>query len=308
MRRAIVSDDHDTQHPRTHPVITSRASMRPRRALCMSHDDAICATVDRALTAAGLAVEHARAVPPDTAGAALVVADRGALRACADALRAQPVPVVVVGDHLDDDAAIALLAEAPVSHLVEDPADPTLAVTSAKLASGDVWGLEKYLAPGAAVTERVVRGDLDRRRARDEVSAWAEAVGARRAAVHRIASVADELMMNALFAAPEAPRAVLRWASDPRTLALSVLDDTGSLRQRDLIDHVRRARRDRGRPEPATEGGAGIGLYLVLAHAACVVVNVAPGRRTEMVCLFDRASGRAAASRRPRSLHVFAGA
>ena len=276
--------------------------MRSRRAFCVSHDEAVCAVVDRALSAAGLAVQHVRAVPPDTAGAALLVADRGARQADGDALRAQPVPVVVVGDDLDDDALISLMHEAPVSHLVEDPTDGTLEVASVKLASGDVWGLEKYLAPGAPVRERVVHGELDKRRVKDEVCAWAESVGARRSAVHRIASVVDELLMNALFAAPAAPRAVLRWASDPRTLALSVLDDSGSLRQRDLIDHVRRARRERGRPQPATEGGAGLGLYLVLANVAGLVVNLAPGRRTEMVCLFDRAS----VSRRPRSLHVFA--
>jgi anti-sigma regulatory factor (Ser/Thr protein kinase) len=276
--------------------------MRSRRAICVSHDEAVCAVVDRALAAAGLVVHHVRAVPPDTAGAALLVADRGARQADGDALRAQPVPVVVVGDDLDDDALISLMLEAPVSHLVEDPADGTLAVASAKLASGDVWGLEKYLAPGASVCERVVDGELDKRRARDEVCAWAESAGARRSAVHRIANAVDELLMNALLAAPAAPRAVLRWASDSRTLALSVLDDRGSLRQRDLIDHVRRARRERGRPQPATEGGAGLGLYLVLANVAGLVVNLAPGRRTEIVCLFDRA----AVSRRPRSLHVFA--
>ena len=275
--------------------------MRSQRAFCVSHDDAVCAIVERALTAAGLAVEHVRAVPADTAGAALVVADRGARQAGGEALRAQPVPVVVVGDDLDDDALIALMLDAPVSHLVEDPRDRTLEVTSEKLASGDVWGLEKYLAPGARVAERVVRCELDKRRAMDEVGAWAETVGARRAALHRIASVVDELLMNALLAAPDAPLAVLRWASDDRTLALSVRDDSGTLRQRDLIDHVRRARRERGRPQPAAEGGAGLGLYMVLANVAGLVVNIAPGRRTEMVCLFDRA-----AAPRPRSLHVFA--
>lgn len=285
--------------------------MRPRRAICLSQDAGVCASVDRALAAAGLAVEHVRAVPADTAGAALVIADRAVRQTAGDALRAVPVPVVVVGDDLDDDGLIALMHEAPVSHLVEDPGDRTLAVTSEKLATGDVWGLEKYLAPGARVFERVVRGELEKRRATDEVCAWAEAVGARRGAVHRIASVVDELLMNALLAAPDAPRAVLRWASDERTLALSVLDDRGALRQRDLIDHVRRARREGGRPQPAAGGeggeggggGAGLGLYLVMANVAGLVVNVAPGRRTEMVCLLDRAPGS-----RSRSLHVFAGA
>ncbi len=269
----------------------------------MSQDDGVCASVDRALAATRLAVEHVRAVPADPDGAVLVIADRGVRQAAGDALRAQPVPVVVVGDDLDDDGLIALMLEGPVRHLVEDPGDPTLEVASEKLASGDVWGLEKYLAPGARVRERVVCTEPDKRRAMDEVCAWAESVGARRAALHRIASVVDELLMNALLAAPAAPRAVLRWSSDDRTLALSVLDDSGTLRQRDLIDHVRRARRERGRPRPADQGGAGLGLYLVVANVAGLVVNLAPGRRTEMVCLFDRAS-----LSRPRSLHVFAGA
>jgi anti-sigma regulatory factor (Ser/Thr protein kinase) len=282
---------------------------RSRWALCVSHDDGVCAHVDRAIAAAGLAVRHARTVAADldAAGAALVVADRTARQAAAEALRTQPVPVIIVGDDLDDDALISLMLDGSVRHLVEDPRDPTLEVTSGKLASGDVWGLEKYLAPGARVRERVVRGDLDKRRAMDEVCAWAESIGARRAAVHRIASVVDELLMNALLASPAAspaaPHAVLRFAADDRTLALSVLDDSGTLCQRDLIDHVRRARRERGRPQPATLGGAGLGLYLVLANVAGLVVNLAPGRRTEMVCLFDRASASP-----PRSLHVFAGA
>lgn len=278
--------------------------MRPRRAICVSHDDGVCANVDRALAHTGLAVEHVQEVPADTTGAALVIADRTARQAAGDALRAQPVPVIVVGDDLDDDGLISLMLDGPVRHLVEDPGDPTLGVTSAKLASGDVWGLEKYLAPGAHVLERVVCDELDKRRAVDEVCAWAESISARRAAVHRLASIVDELLMNALLAAPAAPRAVLRWASDARTLAVSVLDDHGTLRQRDLIDHVRRARHERGRPRPANEsgeGGAGLGLYLVLANVAGLVVNLAPGRRTEMVCLLDLAK-----VSRTRSLHVFA--
>ena len=103
--------------------------------------------------------------------------------------------------------------------------------------------------------------------------------------------------------------AVLRWACDDGTLAISVGDGAGTLRQRDVIDHVRRAR-ERARP-PATDqraAGAGLGLYLVLANVASLIVNVAPGEQTEVVCLFDLAkpSQRGALSSGVRSLHVFA--
>jgi hypothetical protein len=280
--------------------------MTARRAICISRASVSCTAVEAALAAAGLAVEHVREVPADTAGVALVVVDRAARQAAGEALRALRVPVVVVGDDLADDGLIALMLDAPVSHLVEDPRDRDLGITSQKLATGDLFGLEKYVASGAQVGERVVADEVGKRRAMEEVCAWAESVGARRPVVHRIASVVDELLMNALGAGDHPAR--LRWAADDRTLAISVGDAYGALRQRDVIDHVRRARDERGRPQPESDGGAGIGLYLVLANVASLVVNVEPGHQTEVVCLFDLARGARRAVGGLRALHVFAGA
>ncbi|MBS1118627.1 MAG: hypothetical protein H6Q90_855 [Deltaproteobacteria bacterium] len=278
-----------------------------RRAICVSREAGCCRAVEDALTGAGLTVEHVSSIPADTRGIALVVVDRASRQEAGEALRTSAAPVVVVGDDLEDDALIALMLEGPVSHLIGDPRDPDLGITSEKLASGDLFGLEKYVASGARVGERIVRTAADKRRAMDEVCAWAESVGARAPTVHRLAGVVDELLMNAL-GPPDAAAgpAVLRWGADQRTLAISVADRSGKLRQRDVIDHVRRARHDRGRPNPASEGGAGLGLYLVLANVAALVVNVVPGERTEVVCLFDLARGSRPSVRQVRSLHVFA--
>ena len=100
---------------------------------------------------------------------------------------------------------------------------------------------------------------------------------------------------------------MLRWACDEQTLAVSVGDGFGALRQRDVLDNLRRARSERGRPRAVDEtAGAGLGLYLVLANVASLIVNVTPGHRTEVVCLFDRAgTGRRAVTGNVRSLHVF---
>ncbi len=287
--------------------------MRLRRAICVSRDEGVRRVVGAALSGAGLEVEHAETLPPSTEGAAVVVVDKATRQAAGDQLRSVSAPVVVVGDDLDDDGLITLMLEHPVSHLVGDPSDKDLRITSEKLASGDVFGLEKYLSPGTRVGERVIRSELDKRHAIDEVCAWAEAVGARRPVIHRITSVVDELLMNALRDTDEdgQRRAVLRWASDAGTLAISVGDGFGALSQRDVIDHVRRARNERGRPQPKTESdGAGLGLYLVLANVASLIVNVAPGRETEVVCLFDLAKPgiRGAVAAGVRSLHVFSAA
>ncbi len=297
--------------------------MAPRRAICVSRDGGLRRVIERALSSAGVAVDHRESIPEDTADVALVIVDRATRQAAGGELRACAVPVVIVGDDLDDDGLITIMLESPVSHLVEDPHDRDLGITSEKLASGDLFGLEKYLLGGPPVGERVIANDADKRHAMGEVCAWAESIGARRPIVHRLASVVDELMMNALYDTPDTPDtpdtsgtpdpqasdrpAILRWGADDHMIAISVCDTFGTLRQRDVIDHVRRARSERGRPRPETEvqRGAGLGLYLVLANVASLVINVEAGRRTEVVCLFDRArAGRPAVSC-VRSLHVF---
>jgi hypothetical protein len=308
------------------------------RAICICRDEGVCRVVGSALETAGVTVEHHTSAPSIATSAgevALFVVDRETRRADGESLRTAGAPVVVVGDDLDDDGLITLMLEAPISHLVRDPADRELGITSEKLVSGDLFGLEKYLVSGARVGERVVGSDPEKRAAIHEVTAWAEAVGARRPIVHRLASVVDELLMNALYDAPResrpvsapqregevAPlrsgselsdegnrRVVLRWASDDTTLAISVSDGFGALRQRDVIDHVRRARHERGRPNEARtdDPGAGLGLYLVLANVASLIVNVDPGRQTEVVCLFDLArKANPAITGGVRSLHVF---
>jgi hypothetical protein len=283
--------------------------MMSRRAICVSRDRGLRGVIETALASAGVAVEHLDELPGDARGAVLVVVDPATRRAAGAGLGAIAAPVVLVGDDLDDDGAIAAMLDAPVSHLVADPSDPGLGITSAKLASGDLFGLEKYLAAGAAVDERAIASEDDKRVALGAVTAWAEAICARRPLVHRLASTADELMMNALYDTPAAgaPRAVLRWGADDRAIAVSVGDAFGALRQRDVIEHVRRARRDRGRPLPGAVAprGAGIGFYLVLGNVASLVINVEAGTRTEVVCLFDRTAPRRPAAPFARSLHVF---
>ena len=281
--------------------------------MCVCADPGVRAVVADAVASAGVEVVVCDAVPEAFHDVALVIVDRATRQAIGDKLRASGAPVVVVGDDLDDDGLVTLMLEAPVSHLVEDPRDRDLGITSEKLVTGDLFGLEKYVAPGARVGERAIADDTDKRRAIAEVCAWAESIGARQPVVHRIANVVDELLMNALIDAPResqpalasAGGARLRWACDDRFIAISVGDEFGALRQRDVIDNVRRARGEHGRPLRGGDG-AGLGLYLVLANVASLVINVEPGRRTEVVCLFDLAGrDRRAVASGVRSLHVF---
>jgi hypothetical protein len=104
--------------------------------------------VGTALEAAGVAVEHTPEIPSDAENVALYVVDRESRRAAGSALRAASAPVVIVGDDLDDEGLITLMLDAPVSHLVRDPGDRDLGITSEKLVTGDLFGLEMYIGAG----------------------------------------------------------------------------------------------------------------------------------------------------------------
>ena len=162
--------------------------------------------------------------------------------------------------------------------------------------------------------------DYDEKRAAlDEVSAYAQHLGVRRKVLSRIVNVSDELLMNAIYDAPEVarknPNAIHRdeimkaqftYASDGRYFAVSVVDQYGELQKSMILDNLMRARAERGRPRQAQEStGAGLGIYFVLSSVTRYIANIEPGQKTEIICLFDlRQTGREAAGY-ASSLHIF---
>lgn len=240
--------------------------------------------------------------------------------------------VVILGDSLGDDDLLRLLRERPLDHMIGEktPDELELMVTSAKLLSGDIFGLEKYLSWGAAITEHEIATYEQKRRALDQLLDAGKTVGARRQMLTRLESTADELLMNALYDAPAATghanpdiqqdvrsgtvpldrtgkRALLRYACDGRHFAVSVLDHHGALDKQVILDSILRARLERGRPREHG-GGAGLGLYMVLSAVTRFIVNIEPGKRTEVVCLFDLRERGRDTSHWARSLHIFTSA
>jgi hypothetical protein len=238
--------------------------------------------------------------------------------------------IVVLGESLDEQGTVDLLRQPALDHLIADSPDPDdseLVITTVKLVRKDIFGLEKYLAWGVLVHEREVAGYEEKREALLEVADYAKEAGARRQTVARIESVADELLMNALYDAPAVrfgvrprigersraglgpmghERALVRYACDGRYFALSVRDNYGELTKDAILDNLARARAERGTPRLAAEEGqgAGLGLYFILSSVTRFIANIDPGRTTEVVCLFDlKATGREAEG--CKSLHIF---
>lgn len=292
----------------------SHASSVGGRALCVVRDPNLRRTLQRTLHAAGSAVEF---VDVDDVGAIgdadapdLVFLDAEARRAL-DPSRWPEASVVVLGESLDDDSVVELFRRTAEHLIADDQLDEhEVVTTSIKVLTGDLFGIEKYLGWGARIDEYEVSGYDDKRTALEEVEEFAREAGARRSLITRIESVVDELLMNALYDAPGTGDtgfpALLRLGTDGRILAVSVEDRYGRLDRGDIVDHVTRARREKGRPREADDdgGGAGLGLYFIVAHATRIIANVEEGRRTEMICLFDlRHSGSEATG--ARSIHYF---
>jgi len=312
-------------------------------AVCITSNLSLRKTLRRTLNASGSSVEFLDAPPApggshaQALGAAMLFIDRACRRLAPDLKLGQLIAdngkIIMLGDSLEDEEVVQLLRGQTCDHLITDVDqldEVELVVTSVKLASGDIFGLEKYLAWGAKVHELEVSTYEEKRTVLLTVAQHAKEVGARRHVIGKIESVTDELLMNALYDAPAArkgqrpgqhtgelpsltsaktgERALLRYACDGRYFAISVQDSYGELHKEAILDNVMRARSERGAPRLGDDDagmGAGLGLYFILSSVTRFIANVDPHVRTEVVCLFDlKESGRDAPSC-ARSLHIF---
>ncbi|MEZ4400599.1 MAG: hypothetical protein R3B06_11305 [Kofleriaceae bacterium] len=300
------------------------------RAVCVTRSVALRRGLRRSLHAAGATVEFVDEAVEVDPGAALVVIDRAThagLTAGERAALAAGRAMIVLGASLTEDATVAGLRADGCNHVIVDDDefdDGELVVTSSKLASGDIFGLEKYLAWGVRVSRCEVASYQDKRAALAAVTASARDAGARRPMLARVESVVDELLMNAMYDAPAeagqqvpyvpalpgervAAPAELRWASDGRYFAVSVADRFGALAKGAIVDHLQRARDERGRPRsPSEAAGAGLGLYFIVSSVTRFIANIEPGVCTEVIGLFDLRQAGRDADPCARSLHVFA--
>jgi len=310
------------------------SSSGPARALCITRNPALRRAIRRALNAAGSEVEFCERLEDPPAQASIVIVDRDSRKDAAELLlraAGQDGKIIVIGDSLEDDEVLQLLRLQPLDHVISDLGESDereLLITLAKLLTGDIFGLDKYLAWGITLHERSIQTYDQKRAALVDVAAYAAAAGARRQLVTRIENVTDELLMNALYDAPAIRHgssrharvekradtlrpaegaALLHYASDGRYFAVAVRDDYGELHKEAILEHVSRARAERGRPllSQSETGGAGLGIYFILSAATRFIANIEPGERTEVICLFDlRQDGRTARTC-AQSLHIF---
>lgn len=194
----------------------------------------------------------------------------------------------------------------------------------------------------ATAVQWTPRTTMDRDRAVADVARVAADSGADAKTAERVASLAHELLMNAMYDAPvdhdgqpryafdrgrdvvleEGERPVLRLITDGVLLAMEAMDRFGGLQRRHVMDGIARGLAARGSdggptvqgvPEvrgvqdviDTAHGGAGLGLARLYTDSAVLLVDVVRGRSTRVVSMHDLSISQREMRGVPGSLHYF---
>ena len=201
-----------------------------------------------------------------------------------------------------------------------------LLVTIQKILKKDIFGLGKYFPWGTSGVRRTMSRSTEKEPLLEDVRAFASSVGIQPRMVEMFCTVADELLTNAIYNAPVDEQRTPRFAHLPRTqpieldtresiclemrsdgsrLGISVEDPFGSLSVEKVLEYLAKCFRRGEDQVDRKDGGAGLGLYYIFEALSNFVVNVAKGRRTEMIGLMDiRGSYRDFAAR-SKSFNIF---
>jgi hypothetical protein len=203
-----------------------------------------------------------------------------------------------------------------------EPEDFIITVT--KLLHGQVFGLQKYFPWGVTLYNMEIGSYDDKVKALDVLNAYAELAGARGPVRDRMALVAEELIINAMYHAPVDgdgkplyrhmarkelakltfdKKVKVACASNGQHFAVAVRDAYGTLDKDVVVKFLGKGTAKSLEPEQR-ESGAGLGLVTALKNANKLVFNLAPGAGAEVIALFDLdllAQGRNGV----RSVHIF---
>ncbi len=182
--------------------------------------------------------------------------------------------------------------------------------TVSKLASGNYFGLEKYMAWGVETKEIEVSSSGCRSGVIEKVDNYFDSTGIRSSNRTRMSTVLEELLMNAIYDAPrdsdgnpiynhkdrtekvelkESHRPMVRYATDGVFMAVSVEDPFGALDARTLFRYLEKCytSKESLNDGDKDKGGGGRGLHQIIENSDLVVFNIDFGKRTEVIALFN---------------------
>jgi anti-sigma regulatory factor (Ser/Thr protein kinase) len=209
----------------------------------------------------------------------------------------------------------------------DEPLEPDeLIITAEKLLRQDLFGLQKYLLWGV---EPYCLQIQDSRRKQDyihEVSNYATSLGCNERVVELIETIVDELVTNAIYNAPRttagepkyqklsrrepvvlepSETGELQFACDGDYIAIALIDPFGALTQETVVSYLNRCLVKGPNQISEASGGAGIGLFRVFQSLSKFVINIEPGKKTEVITLIDLRLSMKRFRQAAKSFHIF---
>ncbi len=228
-----------------------------------------------------------------------------------------------------DRRAVRRWFERGARHLIcqdEPHAQQDLVSAARKLLWGGANGPECYLQPGARTWSLDLAHSNDKAQVLGLCSELDSALSLGKPKRQILETVVEEFVTNALYNAPVDDEGVRRFAHlnrkeavalgahetvcvvlacDDHRLAISVTDRFGSLPPATVPSYLSKCL-VRGDDQVNDHlGGAGLGLYFVYQAISHLAVNVAPGRRTEMIGFIDLGVTAGTSRRRAHSFGLF---
>ena len=295
------------------------------RACLVTRDKKLAKAVTRTLVPRNVQVDQLEELPDKDRdlseyGFVLIDADLGDASAIESGL-AKPGSkqhrVIVFSQNKDKSHIANLMGKGNLTNFIAKNGgirEEELLITMHKLLTGDFFGMTQYLAYGTIPVERKLVDPSERSEALSALVSFLKECMVSGRFIELARTAADELLMNALGRAPIGGEVVtdgtahpvgFQFACDGRHVAISVADGYGTLTEDRLFSFLGRCFEMQEYQPPADSIGGGLGLYVAFRSADQFVINIAQGRKTEVICLIDIRGHLRDFEGRSKSFHLF---
>ena len=224
------------------------------------------------------------------------------------------------------------IEESLIDHVVSNKSKESwtthdLRITLSKLASNDIFGVEKYLNANTTIHTETITSSQNREVLNNKVMEFAQACHLGQHTSRMAFGITEELLMNSIYDAPAAAgisrfknidqttainllpeeQGQLSFACDGQILAISSSDPFGALKKEKVYQYLKKVLK-RSSTEGLIDtkrGGAGLGLFKILYSSHAIVCNVQPQKKTEIMALIDVNDQLRDFSTMARSIHFF---
>jgi hypothetical protein len=201
-----------------------------------------------------------------------------------------------------------------------------LLVTAQKILRQDIFGIEKYFCWGVKSLRIPIVKSSQKDDLVDQARQYASNFGINPHLISLYCMAVEEFVSNALYAAPQNEQGQPRYAHLPRTAAITldpservqvtlccdgstlgvaITDPFGALTAEQTLASMARYFRDGQAKVNYDTPGAGIGFLVSYDSVSRFVINLSPGKRTEVIGLLDVRKGYRHFSSQSKSFHIF---